>query len=84
MGANLTGANLSRTDLSRADLRNADLQAIVWRDIQSIRLANIKGIKNPPPDFVDWAMKNGAVSLSNDDEWNAAIQKSKSTSSVSQ
>ena len=84
MGANLTGANLSRTDLSRADLRNADLHAIVWRDIQSIRLANIKGIKNPPPDFVDWAMKNGAVSLANDDEWNAAIQKSKSTSSVSQ
>ena len=83
-GADLTSANLARADLSRADLRNADLNAVAWREIQSIRFANIKDIKNPPLGFVDWAMKNGAVSLASDDEWNAAIQKSKSTAPASQ
>jgi hypothetical protein len=82
--ANLSHANLTRSDLSRADLRNADLQAITWRDISSIRLANIKDIKNPPPGFVDWAMSNGAVSFASDNEWNAAIQKSKSASPATQ
>jgi hypothetical protein len=77
-GANLTHANLSRANLSRADLRHADLRGIVWRDIRSIRLANIKGIENPPPGFVDWAIRAGAVSLASDDAWNAAIQKSSS------
>jgi hypothetical protein len=83
-GANLSHANLSRADLSRADLRNSDLHAIAWRNIRSILLANIEGVKNPPPGFVDWAMGNGAVSLASDDEWNTAIQKSKATSSPSQ
>jgi hypothetical protein len=83
-GANLTNANLSRADLSRADLRNADLHGIAWRDIRSIRVANIHGVKNPPPGFVDWAASAGAVSLASDDEWNAALQKSKTTSPASQ
>ena len=82
--ANLTRVNLARADLSRADLRNTDLRAVAWRGIQSIRLANIKDVKNPPPGFVDWAMKNGAVSLASDDEWNAAIEKSKTISPASQ
>lgn len=83
-GTNLTGANLAHTDLSRADLRNSNLHAVSWRNIGSIRLANIRDVKNPPPGFVHWAMKNGAVSLANDDEWNAAIQKSKSIPPASQ
>jgi hypothetical protein len=83
-GANLSHANLSRADLSRADLRHADLQAITWREIRSIRVANIEGVKNPPPGFVDWAMGAGAVSLASDDQWTAAIQNSKTTSSASQ
>ena len=83
-GANLSHANLDRADLSRADLRNADLHAIAWRDIRSIRLANIKGVKNPPPGFVDWAVAGGAVNMASDDEWNTAIQKSKSNSPAPQ
>jgi hypothetical protein len=83
-GANLSHANLARADLTRADLRNANLHAIAWRDIRSIRLANIKGVKNPPPGFVDWAMGAGAISMASDDEWNAAIQKDKSASPSSQ
>ena len=82
--ANLTSANLARVDLSRADLRNADLHATAWQEIQSIRLANIKGVKDPPPGFVEWAMKSGAVSFASDDEWNAAIQNSKTASPTSQ
>jgi Pentapeptide repeats (8 copies) len=83
-GANLTRANLARADLSRADLRNADLRAIAWRDIQSVRLADIKDVKNPPPGFVEWAMANGAVSLADDEEWNDLIRKSESASPASQ
>ena len=82
--ANLTHADLTRANLSRADLRNADLHAVSWLDIQSIRLANIRDIKNPPPGFVDWAMQNGAVALASDDDWNAQIQKSKSAAPASQ
>ncbi|MGB8479791.1 MAG: pentapeptide repeat-containing protein [Acidobacteriaceae bacterium] len=82
--ADLSHANLARADLSRADLRHADLRGIVWREIRSIRLANIQGIKNPPPGFAHWAMGAGAVSHADDDAWNAAIQKSKTTSRASQ
>ena len=83
-GANLSRANLTRTDLSRADLRNADLRRIAWRDIESIRLANIKDVKNPPPGFVEWALGAGAVSLASDEDWNAQIQKSKTDAPASQ
>lgn len=82
--ANLTHANFTRADLSRADLRNADLRGIAWHDIRSIRLANIKDVKNPPPGFVAWAMGAGAVSLASDEEWNTQIQKSKTDSPPSQ
>jgi hypothetical protein len=82
--ANLSRANLTRANLSRADLRHADLRRIVWRDIQSIRLANIKDVKNPPPGFVEWAMGAGAVSFASDEEWNAQIQQSKSNAPASQ
>jgi hypothetical protein len=82
--ANLSHANLTRADMSRADLRNADLRAIEWRDIRSIRLANILGVKNPPPGFVAWALGAGAVRLASDDAWYAAIQNSKTNSPASQ
>ncbi|MFZ0515623.1 MAG: pentapeptide repeat-containing protein [Acidobacteriaceae bacterium] len=83
-GANLSHANLSRVDLSRADLRDADLNAIAWRTIRSVRLANIKDVKNPPPGFVDWALGAGAVNMASDDEWNAEIKKSQMTLPASQ
>lgn len=83
-GANLSRANLTRANLSRVDLRNADLRRIAWDDIASIRLANIKDVKNPPPGFVEWALGAGAVSLASDEEWNAQIQKSKTNPPASQ
>jgi hypothetical protein len=61
-GADLTGSNLDGTDLSNSDLRNADLSRIRWQKIRSIEAANIYGVRNPPSGFVEWAMRNRAVS----------------------
>jgi hypothetical protein len=61
-GADLTGADLSLTNLKDVDLRYADLKSIIWTDIRSMESANIFGVKNAPAGFVDWAMKNGAIS----------------------
>ncbi|MBB6144041.1 hypothetical protein HNQ77_001993 [Silvibacterium bohemicum] len=63
-GANLASARFAGTDLSAADLGLADLRSIDWRQIKSIRGANIAGVRNPPAGFVDWALKNGAVQTS--------------------
>jgi Pentapeptide repeats (8 copies) len=69
--ANLSGADLTGADLDKADLRGADLRNTVWKDVGSIRLANLFGAKNVPPGFADWASKNGAVLIKSDDQWNA-------------
>ena len=61
-GATLAGAKLANTDLTAADLRGADLAGIVdWKSIQSLRLANIHAVVNPPEGFVAWAIGKGAV-----------------------
>ena len=61
VGSNLVTAKLDGADLTSADLRNADLQSIAWQHIAAIKSANIAGIKNAPPGFREWALKNGAV-----------------------
>jgi len=71
--ANLQRANLANADLSRADLRYADLRDTSWKGIHSLNLANIYGIRNAPPDFVAFALKQGAVSFVNDEEWNPLL-----------
>jgi uncharacterized protein YjbI with pentapeptide repeats len=60
-GSNLTGSRFDGANLNDADLRNADLNGIVWKQIGSVRGANIAGIRNPPPGFADWALRNGAT-----------------------
>jgi hypothetical protein len=66
--ADLTGTLLSGTDwsgitLDKADLVGADLQGIVnWQAKTSVAGTNIFGVKNAPAGFVEWAMKNGAIS----------------------
>jgi Pentapeptide repeats (8 copies) len=68
-GANLSEADLEGTDLSKADLRHADFRNIKWQKITDVKLANVFGIKNAPPDFLQWALQGGAVSKERDTEW---------------
>ena len=67
-GSNLSGANLNQADLTSADLRAANLSGVQWKEIRSIKSANIAGVKAAPEGFVGWALKNGAVEKANDNE----------------
>jgi hypothetical protein len=61
-GSNLTAADLSSANLKDVDFRYADLKGVNWDGIKAIQDANVYGVKNPPPGFVQWALKNGAIS----------------------
>ena len=74
-GANLSEADLEGADLSKADLRNADLRKAKWQKITDVKLANVFGIKNAPPDFLNWAKQNGAVSKEADAAWQALLAR---------
>ena len=62
-GALLQGADLSGSSLENADLQGADLQDVRWQEISSVKLANLYDVKNAPADFVEWALKHGAVQV---------------------
>jgi len=68
-GADLSGADLDGATLGAADLRYANLDAIAWKDVQSLRGANIYGVRNAPREFVTWALQNGAVQIESDSQW---------------
>src|SRR5271166_4992718 len=57
-------ADLAGATLDNADLGNADLGGIKWKQISSLKKTNVAGVRNAPDDFVRWALKNGAVQLS--------------------
>ncbi|HUO35351.1 MAG TPA: pentapeptide repeat-containing protein [Candidatus Acidoferrum sp.] len=65
-GAVLSGANFSGVTLDDADLRDADLTGLRWRNIASIKRTNLHNVKNAPPGFLDWAVRNGATTSSLD------------------
>ena len=66
-GANLTEAYLGDAKLAGANLCRANLAYIKnWQRIQSIELANIYDVDNPPDGFIKWATENGAVSIEDD------------------
>jgi Pentapeptide repeats (8 copies) len=75
-GADLRGADFDGANLARADLRHSDLGNIKWKEIANLKAANLFGTKNASPEFVDWAIKKGAVMLESDDEWLALIKGS--------
>lgn len=68
-GANLNSAELARADLSNADLRNANLSNIRWKEISSMRLTNLFGVRNAPAGFLQFALSHGAVAAQSDEEW---------------
>ncbi|MBV8533739.1 MAG: pentapeptide repeat-containing protein [Verrucomicrobia bacterium] len=72
-GVNLSETNFQGADLSKADLRNADLRNAKWAEIADLKLANIFGVKNAPPDFSRWAIQRGAVSIESDAEWSKLL-----------
>jgi uncharacterized protein YjbI with pentapeptide repeats len=72
--ARLIGARIKAVDFSRADLRRADMTGLVdWRDIRSIRLANVFGVREPPSGFLEWARAHGAVEIEDDLQWRQRI-----------
>jgi uncharacterized protein YjbI with pentapeptide repeats len=74
-GCNLTDANCEDSDFSRADLRNSKLKNLKWKGINEVKFANLFGVKDAPEGFVQWAIKNGAVAIESDADWQAAIDK---------
>ena len=68
-GADLSEANLEGVDLSKVDLRDTDLRDIKWEKIADLKLANIRGVRNAPANFLNWAAGKGAVSIESDEEW---------------
>jgi hypothetical protein len=66
LGADLSGADLSGASLYHADLTNTNLAGVKWREIVSLKETNILGVKNAPEDFVDYALKHGAIQIEAD------------------
>lgn len=73
-GATLSSANLARATLERTDLRDSDFTNVSWKEIGSLKLANVYGIKNAPDGFIAFALAHGAVSLQSDDDWGTLEQ----------
>jgi uncharacterized protein YjbI with pentapeptide repeats len=59
--ADLSDADLSETNLQNADLHGVDLSDVRWEGVRNMKMANIYGVKNAPPEFVAWALQHGAV-----------------------
>jgi hypothetical protein len=75
-GADFSGSNLHAILLDKADLRDVDLKGCInWKEIQSIRLANVQVVRNPPAGFVQWALEHGAVQFHDTEKWNDAIRQ---------
>jgi Pentapeptide repeats (8 copies) len=74
-GADLRKAILTGAHFGRADLRNADLRDAKWQGIADLKLANVFGVRNAPSGFLEWAAKQGAVSVESDAEWLAMQQR---------
>lgn len=66
-GASMVGVDLSGAILDDVDLRFANLANVQWRNIKSVARTNIAGVRDAPPGFVDWVLKNGAVNQPNAD-----------------
>jgi hypothetical protein len=67
-GADLAGAKLDGADLSAADLRLTNLRDLQWKQIGSVKGANIAGVREAPDGFVKWALANGAIEVQLNDQ----------------
>jgi len=67
-GADLSSADLSGAEIDSADLRFANLANVHWRDLRTLKNANIYGVKNAPDGFIPWALQHGAVQIESDSQ----------------
>jgi hypothetical protein len=74
-GADLGDSDLDGAKLDGADLRSADLNHVSWKALKSAKGADVFGVKNAPPGFVDWALRSGAVQAETDEGWSRAVGK---------
>lgn len=63
VGADLSHADLSGASLDNIDLRQANFDGTNWKQIKSIKGANLYGVRNAPDGFTDWAVHGGAVQV---------------------
>jgi len=69
--ADLQGANVKNTNFEKSSIRGVNLRDIQnWREIFSLKGANIFGIIDPPYGFRDWALSEevGAVEMDAEEE----------------
>jgi len=59
--ASLSGVNLIGASLDGADLGNADLTNMKWQEIKSMKGTNLRGTRNAPEGFHQWAVQHGAI-----------------------
>jgi uncharacterized protein YjbI with pentapeptide repeats len=71
-GADLSEADFSGATLTNADLSNTNLAHLRWRDIRSLKNANIYGVKNAPEGFVSRVFRHGGVQIDSDAQWQAS------------
>ena len=74
-GASLAGADLENANLTRADLRESDWRDVKWQKIANVKQANVFGLRNAPPGFMEWARQHGAVAIQSDNDWLAMLQR---------
>jgi uncharacterized protein YjbI with pentapeptide repeats len=73
-GASLVEADLEGANLARADLRQSDWRDTKWQQIANVKQANVFGLRNAPPGFLEWAQQHGAVAVQSDADWLAMLQ----------
>jgi uncharacterized protein YjbI with pentapeptide repeats len=91
VGTDLRGADLQSAGLREVNLRNAKVGGAIfkyaslagadvsriedWIEIDSITWANVYGVRNPPPEFLAWAIKGDAVCERSHAKWQEAVDK---------
>lgn len=65
--ADLGGVQLDGANLTNTDLRATDLKGVRWQNIRAIEKANIYGVRNAPPGFLEWALEHKAIARQTDE-----------------